>query len=372
MNKRYLYMDILRLIAVVLVMLGHLIGVGTNAKQIPGVINEYNKLPMIDAKENMLHTFEGFLYYTFGTQFAILGVLIFFLATGYLISMMLEKYTPVEFLINRLFRIFPTLIFAVLLNSLFVYLTQGITFSIQSIFVSITLTFSIFSIPATMGILWTLLIEVVFYIIAAMFKKFNVNSLFFLLSFIFIMILFASNTKLNLLYNFVYNLKFISFILIGVAIYLSEKLNNIKSKITIISTSIIFAYSLFRVYKLIYSDESTYTNISSHVFSWGIFILLYILQNKTNIFDKIPSFIFNLADLVYPLYLTHIVFGLGTMYILYIKGVNSYVMVLCGFVISFIISYFVHVLIELPSIKLGKLIIKKFRKLKSRKVEIIT
>ena len=138
-------MDILRLLAVLLVMFSHFVLTGTFAKQIPLIINDSNNnaLPLFKSDSWNLWVFDSKLIDIFHTQAGIIGVLIFFLITGYLITDMQNRYNRRGFIVNRIFRIFPALIFCVCLIGYFVDFTQGIKFSPSSYFGSVPLTYLI-------------------------------------------------------------------------------------------------------------------------------------------------------------------------------------------------------------------------------------
>ena len=101
MQHRINYLDVLILLAVVLVMFGHFISVGSVATDIPGVINPDFSLHLYDAAKWKLWWVEIIMIEQFSTQTAVLGVSLFFIITGYLIPMMMHRYTRREFLINR-------------------------------------------------------------------------------------------------------------------------------------------------------------------------------------------------------------------------------------------------------------------------------
>ena len=118
-------LDILRLISVALVMYGHFVSVGGGAKVIPGIFPASVNLPLIDASKWHAYKYEIFLINNFHTQAGILGVTLFFIITGYLMPMMAERYNRKEFLINRFFRIFPTLLVSLLTVGLLTYLLNA-------------------------------------------------------------------------------------------------------------------------------------------------------------------------------------------------------------------------------------------------------
>jgi peptidoglycan/LPS O-acetylase OafA/YrhL len=359
--KRFQFMDILRSIAVFLVMWSHFISVGTFAKTLPGIISEDTYLPILNQNHG-LWKFDSWLLTNLHTEPAIVGVLLFFLITGYLISSMQERYSRLNFLINRFFRIFPTLIICIIITGIFLYFNQGIVFKPINYIGSITLLYNLlFLVPPIIGVLWTLVIEVLFYIISAFVKKFDFYKLIALYMFIFITVILCSKYENNYSIGLAYNVRFLSFILIGTTIYLSESIKNVFNKILLVSSSAIFALATFQIYSLLFHDQTAYSSIGTHVLALIIFITFYIIQMRwsNNVFQYIPKTLLRTSDLVYPVYLTHTVFGLVTMYLLAREGINQYLIICGGVIISFIIAAIVHILVEKPSISLGKSIIKK-------------
>lgn len=362
MEKRYKFMDILRITAAFLVMWGHYISDGTFAESIPGVVSDNNQLPILDWNKHSLWKIESWLIDNVHTQTAIVGVLLFFIITGYLIALMLERYTPAQFLVNRLFRIFPTLIVCILINSAFVYFTQGITFKPINFFASMTLTYSILLVPPIMGILWTLVVEVVFYLLAAIIRKFDIYRLIYLYAAIFAIIIVSAQFKNSYTLTLAYNFKFVSYILIGSAIYLSENLKNLYNKIMLILSAAVFTFITFKLYSIQFNDTTTYPNIGTHFVVLFIFISLYMIEIK---FPVLLEFIAHslsfLSEMVYPIYLLHVSIGLGFMYILALKGFDQYLIIAGGVIASIIISKIVNIVIEKPAINLGKNINKKIK-----------
>lgn len=360
MSKRIRFMDILRTIAVFSVMWGHFISVGTFAPTIPGVIADTSHLPILNQNYHPLWKLESWLISSFHTQTAIIGVLLFFIITGYLIPLMQERYSSREFLINRFFRIFPTLFACIIFNAIFVYFTQGIVFKPISYFASVTLLYNFISVPPIMGVLWTLVVEVVFYILAAALKKFNYKKIIGLYGLILLTIVLFSKFQTGTIGYLIYNIRFISYILIGSTIFVSESMDNIHDKVFSILSSFCFALASFKLYFLLFKEETTYPNIGSQLIPLALFVFLYIVQKRwPKVYSSMPKWLYSLSELVYPIYLLHAVFGLGTMFILARQGLNQYLIIAGGVIISLIISILVHYLFEKPSINLGKKVINK-------------
>lgn len=356
--NRLAYLDLLRIVSVVLVMWGHFVSVGGGAQVIPGVINpDLVALPLIDSTQWRAYVFEVFLIETFSTQSAILGVSLFFLITGYLIPMMCDRYSRKEFMLNRFFRIFLTLIAAMAMLGVFLYFTQGIIFDAKSYFASISLTYFWFGVVPVAGVLWTLVIEILFYLIAFLIGTFTLRKLVLVKSTLLLVIL------LGVLYRehyYVwlagYQARFLLLILIGSAFYLAEKEKTTLAKLATLLPSIVFSCIGFQLFKLGKVDASTYENIGTHLLSVAIFVVFY--QLSPVLIKRLPELVSTLADLVYPLYLTHVAIGLVTMALVLEYIYQPYLMLLSAIVASLIASWLIHRFIEKPSINFGRRLTK--------------
>jgi len=364
MKERLFYMDILRLLAVLLVMFAHFVFVGTFAKQIPLIIDDSNNnaLPLFKSDGWNLWVFDSKLIDIFHTQAGIIGVLLFFLITGYLITDMQNRYNRRGFIVNRIFRIFPALIFCVCLIGYFVDFTQGIKFSPSSYFGSVTLTYSLIGVLPIMGVLWTLVVEVLFYVVAFLIGRFNQFNLTLLQAILLFIIFYSTKLSDNNYINFMgNNSKYILFILVGVALKIAESKKDYAHKFTVVVSSIIFSYLGFKIYQFGHDDPSTYNNLGSQLLSFSIFLLLYGTQKWTlRFFRKVPVLFYKIVDLTYPLYLLHASIGLGSIFFIRNYFVNQYVILLIASMICVCFAIIIHILVEKPMINLGRSFIKKY------------
>ncbi|EOB6055461.1 acyltransferase family protein [Escherichia coli] len=354
MKHRLAYLDLLRIVSVVLVMWGHFVMVAGGAQAIPGIINpDFTPLPLIDQTQWRAYLLEVFLVETFSTQSAILGVSLFFLITGYLMPMMCDRYSRTEFLLNRFFRIFPTLIAAAAILGIFLYLTQGITFSAATYIASITLTYPWLGIVPLAGVLWTLVIEVLFYFIAFSVGTFTLRRLIFtqaiLLLTIFLGVVYRDHYYLWLAG---YQARFLLFITIGSAIYLAEKEEAVLTKIATLLPSIILSYVGFQLFKLGKVDASTYENLGTHLLSAVIFLGFYHLGPV--LLTRLPRMVDTLADLVYPFYLIHTAIGLVAMALVREHIHQPYLILLSAVLASLLASWVLHQCVEKPAINFGR------------------
>ncbi|MBQ4132426.1 MAG: acyltransferase family protein, partial [Desulfovibrionaceae bacterium] len=128
LRHNLIWLDLVRVLSILLVINAHFCSVGGFASKIPNAVGEGAPLPLLDGLNLWYCHLDWYLIRFFSTQSGILGVALFFMVTGYLMPVMMERYSRTDFLINRLFRIFPLLPASTLSIGLFLFFTQGITF----------------------------------------------------------------------------------------------------------------------------------------------------------------------------------------------------------------------------------------------------
>jgi len=108
-SAREYWLDFLRVIAVFLVMWAHMVNVSSWDKTSLKVVFGELKLPVFSEPLSFA-TWENVLAFR-GSSAGAVGVTLFFITSGYLMAGMSRRYSRKSFLINRAFRIFPTLWF---------------------------------------------------------------------------------------------------------------------------------------------------------------------------------------------------------------------------------------------------------------------
>lgn len=96
-----------------------------------------------------------------------IGVVGFFLISGFLVPVHLHNKTRMEFIMNRIIRLYPTYWFSIILS---VILLRG--FSLIQILLNLTMLQMYFGIDDVIGVYWTLPIEILFYIGCLIIQKF--------------------------------------------------------------------------------------------------------------------------------------------------------------------------------------------------------
>ncbi len=359
MNSRLSQLDLLRLASVLLVMFGHFVMVGGGATRIDLIIADGVPLPLIDASKWRLWLFEMYLVQIFKTQSAVLGVTLFFIITGYLMPMMLERYSRLGFLVNRIARIFPVLVVGTVVIGVFLWLAQGLRFSVASYLASWTLMYSVVEVAPITGVLWTLVVEVLFYFGAFLLGRFTVHRLLLaqaiLLGLILLYIQFPGNLYAMLGAMWA---KYMLMILIGSAIFLAEREQSWARKIALVMSSLVIAHIGFRLSGIAKPDPSTYGNLGTPLLAAGLFIAFQAVAAGKWL-DRIPVVLTRLSDLVYPIYIVHASVGLATMAV--IRSSNPYLMLLAAVAVTLVVSAVIHVLVEKPGISLGRTLVRRLK-----------
>lgn len=285
------------------------------------------------------------------------GVAIFFLISGFVIPFSLSDRKPFEFLLSRIIRIYPVFIVSSIFTLLFLIyfgLYKNNLISNLSYLSCLTLFRDwIGGIPID-GVIWTLEIEVKFYLYIAFFlfllKKYP--SLFILMPafIIFIVVVifdnninYPSGLSLNSIY---YNLGYINYMNIGVVLYLRHK-NIINIKKTFVMISILILVTILFLDKR-YNDNLIV--IELYISAFFLFIFAYIF-----LFNFKGVFYGFWANISYPLYLVHSTIGYILLSVFTYKfDINIFISLLIVILIVVYISFLLHKYIERPTLKKSK------------------
>lgn len=104
------------------------------------------------------------------------GVVVFFLISGYIITHVLQSESPAEFMIKRIFRIYPLYIFAVFSEQVVALLLNQIPIPPLSVWIPrLLLLGDFFDTKYSLnGVEWTLRVEILFYLFMATLKSMGV------------------------------------------------------------------------------------------------------------------------------------------------------------------------------------------------------
>ena len=283
------------------------------------------------------------------------GVIVFFLISGYIITLVLKTEDTKTFLIKRAFRIYPLYIFAVLLESVLDHLINQTAYPPLSILLPrLLLVGDFFDTPyALNNVEWTLRIEVLFYVFMAIFKGLglmNRPKLLPLTYFITVIMLqmigpFPSAPG----WSHGYITLFLPFLFMGSCIYLME-VKDISKVRALSCMSYIFISFLYL------SPLLSPVGKDSHfaIFAFAIFLAIWLIRINL----KSYFFLALLSELTYSVYLFH-----NWLWSYLELGVKNYSLII-GYqrlqvlFILLVICYLFQLTIEKFGIFLGKRLLK--------------
>lgn len=335
--NRIEFCDFLRACAVIIVVLAHYI-IGFSA--LNGWLYNPDQIDLYDGFAKYLKWLDGAY-----------GVSIFFLISGFLIPISLNRYGSRKFLIQRIFRLIPTYAVCLLLVIAFCLYFGTMKLNAKLIidyFSNITMNRDLIGGSILDGVIWTLEIEVKFYLyLTALF--FILKSRFYIAPWFNAVIM--SIIMLPLSHVSPKYIGVLSFMFVGVSLYLlvygssKEKFWGLSA---IPFNLALFHHNLSQAYQGPTVIEIYYVSLFVFVVSMVVF---YKFQLNTHKFFKY------IANISYPLYAVHSIGYLLISWLAYkySLGVIALPITICTVVI---ISYFIHKAIEKKSIALGKSIIK--------------
>jgi hypothetical protein len=279
------------------------------------------------------------------------GVVVFFLISGYIITLVLETENTKTFLIKRIFRIYPLFISAVVLEAIFGHLLNGTPYPAISIWIPrLLLIGDFFGTPyALSGVEWTLRIEVLFYAVMAALKYAGLirNSRFLPLVYLLIVVLLQIAKPFPHHQGFGYGFVtlYLPFLFFGSCIFLMER-KKISSELGFFCiTYIFFSYLHFDSIISPGGKESHFAALACTIF----FVLWLIRLNL-----KEYLLIAFLSELTYSVYLFH-----NWLWTPIQSAIKNYSIFeshqrLQALFFLFLFCYLVHVIIEKQGISLGK------------------
>jgi peptidoglycan/LPS O-acetylase OafA/YrhL len=338
LHKRIAFLDWMRVFAFSSVVVGHL-------------FNENFRLFADNSQNYLLFRQVAQAVYDFSFVGGA-GVLLFFLTSGYIISHVLINENCVEFVIRRIFRIYPLFVVAVILEFCANTIYANSSWSgIFDIWPRLILLGDFFGIPYSLsGVEWTLRIELVFYIFMAFLKASGIFGRFVILPYVYLFsgVLLAfyvtpfpsahgwSNGYLNM---------FFPFLLVGSLFYFYEK--GLVNKFSCIFSGILMiCFSMMQIPLL----KPQLNNSNFEAIALVIFWIFWVFR------DKIPTFkiVTALSEMTYAVYLFHLwtwgllIVGLSRI------GIQFIPLWLQGLFALMVISYAMTITVERWGIKFGR------------------
>ncbi|WP_303317681.1 acyltransferase [Flavivirga abyssicola] len=267
------------------------------------------------------------------------GVQLFFVISGFVIFMSLHNVKSVgDFLFKRFLRLYPTYWLCLILTIIIVSTNNipGFQFTVKEKIMNFSMFQGLFNIKNIDGSYWSLLPELLFYLLMAMIYRFKLMSRIIYVSVIWLLLIIASTFKHSLLDIFL-NLRFGMFFLAGIQFY------RIRFEKDSLYEHLIIFGCLLSIY--IVRKDLEYFLFSILIF--GFFYLF--IYNKLS-FLNTKLFLF-LGFISYPLYLLHQNIGYIIIYLLQQKGVNEYLSILIAIAISILFAWIISKYFEKKIIK---------------------
>lgn len=286
------------------------------------------------------------------------GVVVFFLTSGYIITHVLQGEAALEFIVKRIFRIYPLYITAVILELYMWNRMNGTPIPSVSVLIpQLLLIGDFFRSPHTLaGVEWTLRIEIIFYIYMALIKILGGFKKQKWLPWV----MFASACILYKLPQIpgegvwahgYFNL-YAPFLLMGALIYLIES-DGANKLICIAVIGVMFIAFLVLISKF----HPAWSQFHYGVLALGIFLMGWIFKHQL----PDSKILRGASDLTYSVYIFH---NWLWIYLAILVEKYSFDVIPFNFqifVILIIICYVMHKTVEVQGIKLGKKVLLFFR-----------
>ena len=279
------------------------------------------------------------------------GVALFFLISGFVIPISLEKQSTKNFLIQRFFRIYPTYWVGMLVTAGFLalsayYLRQPVFFNWQGLLINATLCLRQWlNVPSIDSINWTLEVEIGFYALMALFTQwFSTQKLKHLVILPIVLSVFSLIIQIPFLK---FHSALLIFMLMGTGF-----LNFYKQYFTLKQFAIynVVAMACFLAAIHLNRDLHHEPSFTTYFYALFCFTVLYYFREKIP-YNGVLDFI---STISYPLYIVHGFNSYVIMSFLYQVIPNYWVCTGTGLFFSLSAAILLHYLAEKPSLKLGK------------------
>jgi peptidoglycan/LPS O-acetylase OafA/YrhL len=365
-KDKVIFANQLRAVAIIAVMIIHLCGIYWVARD---TVSAYIFAPAIEGPPSSLLGWLAPPTVNYGP----FGVAIFFLISGFVIPFSLAKSSPIEFLISRFLRIYPTYLTGSAIMLLCIWLSSrywGRDFSINTndFLLNLTLIHSNIFVKTIDLVNWTLSIEIKFYLISAILysaiRKAKPLPIILLAvgTLCFTEWYPAAKSIIHFThFNFSIEsikveLMVVCFMFIGTFFYFhfSEKITTIE----LVSYSSILLFLVLICWTHNDWAGGIPNTPQNYIYGLAVFIIAYVFRKHFRPFAPLDF----VAKISYPLYITHSLIGYSTIRIAMDKNIPYLAALLIAISIIIAISYVLHITIETMSIDLAKKIIRKMRK----------
>ncbi|WPC06781.1 acyltransferase [Pseudomonas benzenivorans] len=362
-RERIDFSDVLRGVAPWFVVASHWIGIFWWG---PALVARITASPLLDEPAPWIASWFSLRYFNFGA----FGVGLFFLISGLVIPLSVTANNPVAFVLARLLRILPTYIVGLSIGVFAVYCSSmywALPFPVEwkSFIVNALLVANFFDIPSLDYVNWTLAIELKFYLLALLLIGTFRSGKFWPILLV---------CMVGLLFNLLANpaegagqvpvwvkaqakdVMFFPFMFIGSVFYLIH-----SSKMSW-RLGVIYSVLLVLLFCLTWRASAYAPNFYhitlNYCYALVVFAVLFCFRSHV----RCNSLFGFLARISYPVYVIHPLCGYVFLRLALAQGWSYYAALLLALPMTLFASYVLHLLVEQPSISLGRLIGRRMRR----------
>ncbi|WP_167444519.1 acyltransferase family protein [Paraburkholderia bryophila] len=351
-NQRLEFANALRGVAALSVLISHYLGIFWFARPITeALINA----PIADAAALPTPAIAAWLE-SLPIASGPFGVALFFMISGFVIPFSFERSSVAGFLIGRFFRIYPLYFAGFTVTLVAVYLSglaSGRSFPYALFHVLahyVPGVRDLLWLPSIDGIVWTLEIELKFYLLCALLAPLlRTGSLkVFLAPVLLFCIAIAAHRQPwgTLEKTFAFDSEYMLMMFCGVAFnfYFRPHITNVMLSIIGPSCLAMFCVSMY------ISGDLPVRGILGYIAAFATFAVCASLSSRWPSSHTLSFF----ADVSYPLYVVHGVMGYAVMAHMVERNVAPSIAIACAFALSIIVAWTLHKMVEKPSHEIGK------------------
>jgi peptidoglycan/LPS O-acetylase OafA/YrhL len=356
--NRLAFADLLRGLAAFVVVIGHFTIVYGGRPDLVAQFTMAEPIPVIP-----MHPLYAAVYSKFNA--ALVGLAAFFLISGFVIPMSLDRETLPTFFIRRFFRIFPTYWVALGLGLAAIFISAAfwnkpVTHSGFDYFANALLIADFFGKFDILSVIWTLEIEIKFYLLAPLFhatlRRGSLAGLFAWgvgLNLVYGALIWNCSTDLmtcwgtkGFVTRFIWEFMFITFMLIGTVIYAHYRglIGNMQAL-----AGVAVMLGCFVISGNISSFQAFF-EFGGFAWALGVFGALYVLRDHIRLSRPFRF----LADVSYPLYVVHPLVGYVVMRLSMQGGAPYWLALPFALAAVLALAWVIHFYVEAPSMAYGK------------------
>ncbi len=315
-------------------------------------------------------------------KYGYLGVDLFFIISGFVIILSIKNNDLIAFVKSRIVRLYPAYWFCLALTFLVVVIWGGTKFnaSFSQLLVNTTMMNGVVGVENVDGVYWSLLVELKFYFMIAVYlvlvkiRNFSLNHVilyWLILSCVFVGIDMAGleYAFVSRVLNFFFILKYSSYFIAGMLFFkIYKEGQNIWYFVGLVASLAISLYHGWdRIDYMVEKYDTSFSHLIIGLFILSFYVVMYLASTQKLSAINSPKLL-KLGVLTYPLYLIHQNIGYIT-FNAFVGSMNKYVLLTIVLVLVIFVSYLINTFVEVPfSRKLKEIIEKGIENYKKKRI----